>query len=463
MTDLLIRGGIVVDAAGARRVDVLVRGERIAAVGDALDTGPVTIVDADGAYVVPGAIDVHTHLALPVGAVTSADDFESGTTAAACGGTTCIVDFAGAGREPWDAALATWHDRARGRAVIDYGFHLTVTELPSGLEDSIDRFRAFIEEGVTSVKLYMAYPERLMVDDETLRRALEASRLTGVRVCVHAEDGATVEALSAAALEAGRTGIDAIPSVRPPSVEADAIRRASTLARAARASLYVVHLSSEAGLAAVRDARAGGTEVHAETCPHYLHLDRAHLDAGEVDFVCAPPLRSAPDREALWHALGRGDVEVLATDHCPFTMSDRRRGTTGAGWSTFADVPGGLAGVETRLALAYQGVRTGRLSLARWVDATSGAPARLFGLDHRKGSIRPGADADLVVFDPDATRRLDATNLHSRGDHSPYEGITLTGWPAITFARGRRVAEAGEPADVRPGWGRFVRRRPLPA
>jgi len=456
---LLLRGGTVVGPDGARPADVLIAGERIAAVGPALEAAAAaTVVDAGGAYVIPGGIDVHTHMALPVGAVSSADDFSSGTLAAACGGTTCIVDFAGAGREPWREALATWHERARGRAVIDYGFHLTVTELPDQPGAALRRFESFASQGVTSVKLYMAYPDRLMVDDQTLARALDAGRRSGVRVCVHAEDGAAVESLTARALAAGRTGPEAIPAVRPPSAEADAVRRAARLAAASGAPLYVVHLSSEAGLRAVLAARAGGADIHAETCPHYLCLDRSHLDAGEQDFVCAPPLRAGPDQAALWPALASGDIEVVATDHCPFTLADRRRGTKGGGWANFTEIPGGLSGVETRMSLTYQGVRDGRISLERWVDATSAAPARLFGLAGHKGAVRPGLDADLVVFDPGATRRLDAARLHSRADHSPYAGVCVTGWPALTLSRGRVVAAGGEPAEPLPGWGRFVHR-----
>jgi dihydropyrimidinase len=460
MAGLLLRGGTVVDSDGARRADVLVNGERIAAVGPCLDVGGARVVDAGGAYVIPGGIDVHTHLALPVGAVRSADDFRSGTLAAACGGTTCIVDFAGAGREPWQEALATWHERARGEAVIDYGFHLTVTELPEEPGRASQRFRAFVDRGVTSVKLYMAYPDRLMVDDATLARALAASRQSGVRVCVHAEDGPAIEWLIAQALAAGLAGPEAIPSVRPPSAEARAVRRAVHLAAASGAWLYVVHLSSEEGLRAVLEARAAGVDIHAETCPHYLYLDRSHLDAGEQDFVCAPPIRAASDRAGLWSALSDGDIEVVATDHCPFTMADRRRGTGGRGWANFTQIPGGLSGVETRLSLTYQGVRDGRLSIERWVDASSGAPARLFGLDQRKGAVRPGLDADLVVFDPSATRRLDTSSLHSRADHSPYEDLSAIGWPVLTLSRGQVVAVDGEPADPLPGWGRFVPRTP---
>ena len=457
---LLIRGGTVVSPEGSRRADVLVDGELIAAVRDGIDPpSGAEVIDAGGALVIPGGIDVHTHLALPVGAVTSADDFESGTIAAACGGTTCVVDFAGAGRDPWREALATWHERADGRAVVDYGFHLTVTDLPEDLEGARERFRAFAAAGVTSVKLYMAYPERLMVDDDTLGRALRASVDTGVRVCIHAEDGATIERNIAAARAEGRTGPEAIPSVRPPSVEAEAIRRAAALARDAGAWLYVVHLSSEEGLRAVLEARASGADVHAETCPQYLFLDQVHLEDGEEDFVCAPPIRREADRSAIWSALSAADIEVFATDHCPFTKDDRRAGTTGTGWEDFTQIPGGLPGVETRVSLLYQGVRDGRLSLERWVDAVAASPARMFGLDHRKGTIREGLDADLVVFDPGATKSLHANALHSRSDHSPYEGMTVAGWPAVTVSRGRVVARDGEPVDT-PGPGRFVARAP---
>jgi dihydropyrimidinase len=468
----LIRGGTLIDAAGVRRGDVLVDGERIAAVGpdlgvDAGERPGTATIDASGAFVIPGAIDVHTHFDLPVGAVRSADDFASGTLAAACGGTTCVVDFAGGGRETPEDALSAWHAKAAGRAVIDFGFHLTVTSVPEEPDEARALFEGFVEQGVTSVKLYMAYPERLMVDDGTLARAFAAGRDAGVRICVHAEDGAEVERLTTEALRVGPGGPSTNPIVRPPSVEAAAIRRAAALASAARTSVYVVHLSSVAGHSAVMDARAAGVDIRAETCPHYLHLT-ADVLRGPVeeaqDFVCAPPLREPEDRAALWRALGDGSIDVISTDHCPFTMADRRHGTADrpGGWATFAQIPGGLPGVETRLSLAYQGVADGRLTLERWVDAVAGAPARLFGLDASKGSLREGCEADIVVFDPAATRRLDATLLHSRSDHSPYQGMDITGWAAVTFARGRIVARDGEPFDAELGRGRFVRRLPMP-
>jgi dihydropyrimidinase len=452
-----------------RRGDVLIEGERIAASGadlvaTAAADGAETL-DASGAYVIPGAIDVHTHFDLQVGAVRSADDFESGTLAAACGGTTCVVDFAGAGRETPAEALEAWHRKADDRAIADFGFHLTVTSVPEDPEEARALFAWFVSRGVTSVKLYMAYPERLMVDDATLGRAIAAGRAAGVRVCVHAEDGAAVERLTAAALLDGPGGPWSNPVVRPAQVEADAIGRASRLAGHERGSIYVVHLSSAAGLERIRAARADGVDVRAETCPHYLFLTEDRLQGpadGSVDLVCQPPLRTDADRLALWDALADGTIQVVSTDHCPFTRADRRHGTREGddGWRRFTEIPGGLPGVETRLSLVHRGVVEGRLSLQRWIDACVTAPARLFGLGHRKGSLAAGLDADIVVFDPSASRRLDAAGLHSRSDHSPYEGTEVTGWPSLTFSRGRLVAKDGEPLDAERGWGRFVARLP---
>lgn len=462
---LLVRGGTVVNASGTAAADVLIDGGRIAAVGPELDPPGCDVLDAGGALVVPGAIDAHTHFDLPVGAVHSADDFESGTIAAACGGTTCVVDFAGAGREPPDEALRTWHAKAESRAVIDYGFHLTVTSVPEDPAAASGLFGWFVSEGVTSVKLYLAYPERLMVDETTLRRAMVAANEAGVLVCVHAEDGLEAVRRTREMLEAGETGPSALPRARPPEIEAAAIRTAGDLARETGSTVYVVHLSSALGLAAVRAARANGAHVPAETCPHYLYLTDAELrrPAAEAqDFVCVPPVRGDADREALWTALTNGELDTVSTDHCPFTIADRRHGTAerDGGWRDFTEIPGGLPGVETRLSLLYEGVREGRFGAERWVDLVAASPARLFGLADRKGAIAPGMDADVVVFDPAATRRLDASSLHMRTDHSPYAGRTVTGWPAVTISRGTVVARDGEPADPEPGHGRFLRRRP---
>jgi len=462
---LVVRGGTVVDTTGAFAADVLIDDERIAAVEPNIDPTGHQVIDAGGALVIPGAIDAHTHFDLPVGAVRSADDFESGTVAAACGGTTCVVDFAGAGREPPNEALHSWHEKADGKAAIDYGFHLTVTSVPEDAGEAAELFRGFVSEGVTSVKLYLAYPERLMVDEATLERAMVAAQTAGVLVCVHAEDGLEAVRRTEALLGAGETGPEALPRARPPAIEAAAIRTAASLARRARTPVYVVHLSSAAGLEEIRAARAAGTLVSAETCPQYLYLTETalHGPPGEAaNFVCVPPVRSHADGTALWDALGTGEIDVVSTDHCPFTTADRRRGikAEAEAWTSFAEIPGGLPGVETRLSLVFQGVRDGRLTPGRWVDLVAAAPARLFGLSHRKGALAPDLDADVVVFDSDATKRLDAGSLHMRTDHSPYADVTVTGWPAVTIARGRVVARGGEPADIERGRGRFVARIP---
>ncbi len=463
---LLVRGGTVVGRGGGIAADVLLDGELIAAVGHDLDPAGCDVIDAGGALVIPGGVDVHTHFDLPVGAVRSADDFESGTIAAACGGTTTVIDFAGAGREPPAEALRTWHAKADGRAVIDYGFHLTVTEVPEDGAEALERFRWFAAEGVTSVKLYLAYPERLMVDAPTLRRALVAARDTGVLVCVHAEDGLEAARRTREVLAGGQTGPAGLARARPPEIEAAAIRIAADLAGDVGARVYVVHLSSAAGLTEVLAARERGVSILAETCPQYLFLTEDALrQPPEVaqDFMCTPPVRTDADREALWNALGEGTLGAISTDHCPFTTADRRRGWVAGteAWADFTQIPGGLPGVETRLSLAYRGVLDRRLSLERWVDVVATSPAMLFGLGDRKGALEPGMDADVVVFDPAATRRLDAASLHMRTDHSPYASTTVTGWPAVTISRGTVVARDGEPAeDLEPGRGRYLRRRP---
>ena len=463
---LLVRGGRVVGAQGVREADVLVEGDRILAVGPNLDPTGAEVHDAGGTLVIPGGIDVHTHLDLPVGGVRSADDFESGTLAAACGGTTCVIDFAGAGREDPDDALREWHAKADGVAAIDYGFHLTITSVPEDPAEAAARFRSFVEAGVTSVKLYLAYPDRLMVDDATLSRALVAAKAAGVLVCVHAEDGLAAQRRTEAVIATGETGPAGLALARPAEIEADAIRTVGALARAAQASAYIVHLSSAAGLEALREARGAGADLLAETCPHYLFLTADRLRGGgddAQDHCCTPPLREDADRDGLWEALARGELEAIATDHCPFTRADRRVGVHAreGGWRDFTEIPGGLPGIETRVALTYQGVREGRYDEVRWVDLVATTPATLFGLGERKGRLEPGMDADVVVFDPGATKRLEAEELHSRSDHSPYAGLTVSGWPAVVLARGRVVARDGEPVEGARGWGRYVRRGPF--
>ena len=458
---MLLRGGTVVDVDGERPADVLVGADgRIAAVGPDLSSVPgldptTEVVDVSGRLVVPGGIDAHTHLHLPVGAVHVSDDFASGTVAAAMGGTTTVIDYVTAyrGEDPL-AALGTWRALA-APAAVDYGLHMTFTEAVG------ERVVAdCVERGVTSFKLYLAYPELLQVDDDVVFDVLCAASRHGGIVTVHCENGGAIEALRRQALAQGRTGVVEHAATRPAVLEAEAVHRVGRLAEAAGARVYVVHLSSAPGLAEVRAAQERGVALQAETCPQYLHLDAAVLEGpGGENFVCTPPLRDPWHREELWEGLARGWVHTVATDHCPFWEADRRRGTAGrdGGFADFTEIPGGLPGIETRMSLVWQGVRAGRITVADWVRLCAEAPATTFGLFPRKGSLRPGTDADVVVWDPERSQSLDAAALHMRTDHSPYEGQVVRGWPELVLSRGRVVAHDGR-FHGEAGWGRYVER-----
>jgi len=459
MGAMLVRGGTVVDAGGERVADLRTGADgRVAEVEPALDPLPgEQVLEASGCLVVPGGVDVHTHLHLPVGSVRVSDDFRTGTVAAAIGGTTTIVDYVTAyrGEDPL-AALATWRRWAEPSAV-DYGLHMTFTEAVA--ESSI---AGCIEAGVTSFKLYMAYPDRLQVDDRTIYDIMVATGRHGGLVTLHAENGGVIEALRRKALAEGRRGVIEHAKTRPAVLEAEAVTRAAAIAEVARAPVYIVHVSSAPALAAVREARNRGVEILAETCPQYLHLDVSALGGEDgADFVCTPPLRDPWHAEELWEGLARGTVHTVATDHCPFLRDDRRAGTGGGGWTDFTEIPGGLPGIETRLALVWEGVRAGRITVADWVRLCAEAPARTFGLWPAKGCLAVGADADVVVWDPFRRQSLDAELLHMHADHSPYAGRVAVGWPRAVLSRGRLVADDGV-FTGEAGWGRYVARAPRP-
>jgi dihydropyrimidinase len=466
---MLIRGGTLLDLDGERRADVRVGADgRIAEVvavdgdqpsgtgaGGVVAEAGEDVVDATGMLVVPGGVDAHTHMQLPVGAVRVSDDFASGTAAAAVGGTTTIVDYVTAyrGEDPL-AALKTWRGWAEPSAV-DYGLHMTFTEaVPEAtVADCIER-------GVTSFKLYLAYPQLLQVDDDVVFDMLQACGRLGGLVTVHCENGGAIEALRRRALAEGRTAVVEHRKTRPAVLEAEAVHRVGRLAETAGAPVYVVHLSSAPALAEARAAQERGVRMMVETCPQYLHLDAALLEGPDGEhFVCTPPLRDPWHREELWEGLARGWVHTVATDHCPFWMHDREAGMANRpdGFVDFTEVPGGLPGIETRLTLVWQGVRAGRLTRADWVRLCAEAPARLFGLFPRKGCLRPGSDADIVVWDPGRAQSLDAEALHMQVDHSPYAGQVVRGWPALVLARGRVVARDGA-FTGEPAWGRYLDR-----
>jgi dihydropyrimidinase len=457
-SSLVISGGMVVTASGSSRTDVLIDGGKIVAVGDLIGRAAGEVIDATGQLVVPGAVDVHTHLDMDVGVTVSSDDFASGTIAAACGGTTTVVDFATAYRGESPArGLENWHAKARDRAAVDYAFHMTITELsvPAG-----DVVAEMAEAGVTSFKLYMTYPDRLMVSDRVIAEVLSAAGRAGALVCLHCEDDGTVDRLRSELLDGGRIAPRWHAASRPPGAEALAVRRAVRMAEDAGAPCYVVHLSSAEALAEVRAARERGFPVYAETCPQYLYLSAERYDdVPEVAarYVCAPPLRDAHHQEELWAGLTEGSLQVVATDHCPFPSASKDAGLKGGGWKDFTEIPGGLPGIETRLALVYQRVLDGDLTLEQWVDRCCTTPAKLFGLHPRKGELAPGADADVVVFDPAFERQLFPEVLHMNVDYSPYEDVVVRGWPVLVTCRGRIVSRNGEPSGAR-GWGRYLSR-----
>ncbi len=451
----LIRHGTVVTAASAAPRDVLIDGETIAAVEPQIAESADRVVDARGKYVIPGGVDVHTHLDMPLGETETSDDFESGTIAAAFGGTTSIVDFAVQDRgRPLAEAFETWMKKAEGKAVLDYGLHMIVCDLPPERESELD---ALVGEGVTSFKLFMAYPGRLMLDDAAIRRVLKRTAANGGTVLMHAEDGAAIEANVRRALAEGHTGPKYHALTRPPATEADAAWRAIAMAADARVPVYIVHVSAAETVDAIAEARGRGAAVWGETCPQYLFLSEECYDAPGFEaakYVMSPPLRPRPAQERLWHGLAANDLQVVATDHCPFRMKDQKT----LGVDDFTRIPGGAPGIETRMSLLYDGgVRSGRLTPSRWVEVTATNPARLFGLYPRKGAIAPGSDADVVVWNPQREITWSAATHHMRVDYNPYEGRLVKGAPDLVLSRGRPVIDGGKFVG-RAGAGQFLKR-----
>ncbi len=453
-----IENGTIVTAEASYLGDLLIDGETIAAIEapGALRSAPVdSVLDATDRYLLPGGIDAHTHLDMALDdEIRSADDFESGTIAAAMGGTTSIVDYATQTRGgSLGAALDAWHAKAAGRAVIDYGFHMIVSDFRPGIEHELD---AMVAAGVPSFKLFMAYPDRLMLDDGAIFRVLLRARENGGLVCLHAENGHVIQVLVERARAAGHTAPRYHAETRPARAEAEAVHRSAALAEIADAPVFIVHLSSAEALEEVERARARGVEIHAETCPQYLFLSDERYDepafAG-ARYVMSPPLRAESSQQPLWRGLAGGAIQTVATDHCPFRLADKARGE-----SDFSRIPNGAPGIETRLVLLWDGgVRTGRLSMNRFVEVTSTAPARIFGLYPSKGAIAVGSDADLVLWDPEATATISVASHHSRADYDPYEGRQVTGAPEIVLARGQIVVARGRFVG-RPGAGRFLPR-----
>ncbi len=439
----LIKNGTIVTAVDQYTGDVLVEDEKIAVIGMTLDIPDANVdrvIDATGKYVLPGGIDVHTHMDMPFGGATSADDFETGTRAAAFGGTTTIVDFAIQYRgQTLHHAWETWAKKAEGKAVIDYGFHMIITELNDQVEGEMD---ALVRQGITSFKLFMAYPGVFMLDDGSIFKALLRTGKNGGTICMHAENGGVIDVLVKRAIAEGKTAPKFHALTRPARAEAEATHRAIALAEIADVPIYIVHLSAAEALEMVTEARDRGLPAFAETCPQYLFLSYDNYeepDFGGSKYVMSPPLRDKAKQDQLWRGLAFNDLQCISTDHCPFCMKEKRLGER-----DFSKIPNGAPGVETRMSLVYDGgVRPGRISLNRFVELTSTSPAKIFGLFPRKGTIAPGSDADIVIFDPNRTITLAARTLHMNCDYNPYEGRQVTGATDTVLSRGRLVIENG--------------------
>jgi len=460
---ILIKGGTVVTTTGADLAEVLIDGETITAVlqpGSSLALAAedsAQIIDATAKLVVPGGVDVHTHMELPVGDVVSSDDFESGTRAAAWGGTTTIVDFATQHadenvRKSLDDRLAL----AENNCAIDYGLHMIIGGVN---DDSLKEMDALVHEGITSFKLFMAYPGRLYSDDGQILRVMQQAAGNGGLVMMHAENGIAIDVLAEQAAERGETSPVTHGYVRRPELESEATHRAIQLAKVGAAPLYIVHLSAKEALEQVAIARGKGMNVFAETCPQYLyftledHLGRPGF-AGSA-YVCSTPLRSKHEhhQDELWTGLRTNDLAVVSTDHCPFCMKEQKE----LGVNDFRSIPNGIGGVEHRMDMIFQGVLQGEITLPRWVELCSTTPARMMGMYPKKGVIQPGSDADIVLYDPDHTWTISVDNHHMNLDHSAYEGIEITGHVDTVLSRGQVLVHEGKYLGS-PRHGRYLRR-----
>ena len=451
----LIRNGRIITAQDDYHADVLIEHESIAAIGRSLTVDTDAVFDASGLLVLPGGIDVHTHLDMPFGGTVSSDDFETGTRAAAFGGTTTLIDFAMQTKgQSMRTALDTWFAKADGRAAIDYSFHMVVTDLPDA---KIEEMNSLIREGVTSFKLFMAYPGVLMVDDATIFKAMRTASRSGGLICMHAENGSVIDLIVQEALAQGKTAPKYHALTRPTAAEAEAVGRAVALAEMADAPVYIVHLSSAAALEKVREARERGIPAYAETCPQYLFLSIEDYDRPGFEgakYVFTPPLREKWNQEELWKGLANDHLQVISTDHCPFCFKEQKE----LGKNDFSKIPNGGPGIENRLSLVYNGgVTTGKITLKRFVELVSTAPAKMFGLYPKKGTISVGSDADLVLFDPKAESTISASTHHMRIDYSLYEGWRVCGSARKVFSRGKLIVD-GENFLGRAGSGSFIRR-----
>ena len=453
---VLIKGGRIVTAADDVVGDVFVEGEQITLIGSSLDVSADRVIDARGKYVLPGCIDPHTHLDMPFGGTVTVDDVTSGHTAAAFGGTTCHVDFCiQSPGQSFGDALAAWHAKREGKAIIDNGYHMAVTDLHDG--GTLEELASLPEQGVTSYKLFMAYKGALMVDDETLFKTMEVAAKIGALVMVHAENGDAIDVLVKQALAAGNTAPHFHALTRPPELEGEATNRAIQLAHVAGCPLYVVHVSCEDAVHPIARAREKGWDVWGETCTQYFFVDYTFLERPDFEgakYVYTPPPRAKSNQDVLWNAVRTDVLSAISTDHCAFLWD----GQKSMGKNDFSKIPNGGPGLEDRLRMIHHfGVGGGRITLNRMVELLATNPARLFGLYPRKGTIAVGADADIVIFDPAKRTRIAAASQHSKSDYNLYEGTEVVGDVETTLVRGTVVVEGGE-LQVEPGFGQYVAR-----
>jgi dihydropyrimidinase len=450
----LIKNGRIITAEQDYCADIYVEKDKVTTLGANLTLHADKIIDAKGKYVIPGGIDVHTHMDMPFGGTTSSDDFETGTRAAAFGGTTCLIDFAIQSKgTKMREALDIWWTKGQ-KATIDFGLHMIVTDLP---EAHLEDLNEMVREGVTSYKLFMAYPNVLMVDDATIFRAMRQTGNNGALVCMHAENGGVIDLFVQKALAEGKTAPIYHALTRPTTAEAEAVNRAIALAQMAGAPVYIVHLSSADALEKVSEARDKGIPVFAETCPQYLLLSIEDLDRPNFEgakYVFTPPLREKWHQDKLWGGLRNNTLQIISTDHCPFCFKEQKE----MGRDSFAKIPNGGPGVENRLQLIHHhGVNLKRISLNRWVELVSTTPAKMFGLYPRKGTIAIGSDADLVIWDPNKELTISAHTHHMRVDYSMFEGFKVKGDAETVLSRGEVIVDKGKWLG-KAGRGEFIKR-----
>ncbi|CAM5607340.1 D-hydantoinase [Streptomyces xanthochromogenes] len=458
-TRTLIQGGLVITAADETHADLLIEDGRIAAVAAHASTVAQgwtadRVIDATDRYVIPGGVDAHTHMELPFGGTFASDTFETGTRAAAWGGTTTIVDFAVQSQgQALRAGLDAWYAKADGQCAIDYGFHMILSDVNEGSLKEMDRL---VEEGITSFKLFMAYPGVFYSDDGQILRAMQRAESNGGLIMMHAENGIAIDVLVEQALARGESDPRYHGEVRKALLEAEATHRAIQLARVAGAPLYVVHVSAEEALAELATARDKGLPVFGETCPQYLFLSTDNLaepDFEGAKYVCSTPLRPREHQAALWRGLRTNDLQVVSTDHCPFCFTGQKE----LGRGDFSKIPNGLPGVENRMDLLHQAVVDGHITRRRWIEIACATPARMFGLYPKKGTLAPGADADVVIYDPHAEQTVSAETHHMNVDYSAYEGKRLTGQVQTVLSRGELVIDQRK-FTGRAGHGSYVPR-----